>query len=198
MSGVTAWERAGILFETYRYGPGPRAALPLHTHEHYQWCLSVDFPGYYDYRGARHAVLPEALSVIHPHEPHASADPPDRDRASVFLVANIPVSLVAAVTAEVGGRQGLAPFFRDVVTLDAEVRSRFLALHRASATEADRLAADAALLGLFERAVPAMASTSLGPGRSGPEPRAARRPASSCTTTRHARSRSPSSRTSRG
>jgi hypothetical protein len=79
MAEVQAWERAGILFETYTYDPGPGSSLPVHTHEYYQWCLSVDFPGYYHYRGTRYPVPTRAISVIHPFELHAASDPHQRD-----------------------------------------------------------------------------------------------------------------------
>jgi hypothetical protein len=49
--GVKAWSRGGLLLEKYRYAPGPAQELPKHSHEEYQICLSLNFPGVYDYRG---------------------------------------------------------------------------------------------------------------------------------------------------
>ena len=54
--GVEAWLREGLLLEKYRYAPGPAEELPKHSHDEYQICLSLDFPGVYGYRGATHAV----------------------------------------------------------------------------------------------------------------------------------------------
>jgi AraC-like DNA-binding protein len=159
MAGVQAWERAGILFEHYTYDPGPRGVMPVHSHEHYQWCLSVDFPGFYDYRGARHPVPPTAVSVIHPGEPHASGDPIDREAPATFLLANIPPDVAEDLVAEVAARrQGGRPYFTPV-SVDREVRRRFLDLHRASTVRADRLAFDAALLRLAAYTLPTMAGT---------------------------------------
>jgi AraC-like DNA-binding protein len=171
-AGVEVWERAGILFEIYAYDPGPQAALPVHTHEHYQWCLSVDFPGCYQYRGTRHAVPARAVSVIHPYEPHAAIDPHSRDRRCSFVLANIPVPVMQDVVTELGGHRGLTPFFGEVVSLDAGVRSGFLALQRTSVADSDRLAFDTALLSLIRRTLPAMASTTIDPARGGRERRA--------------------------
>lgn len=44
--GVEAWLREGLLLEKYRYAPGPAEELPTHSHEEYQICLSLDFPGF--------------------------------------------------------------------------------------------------------------------------------------------------------
>ena len=64
--GMEAWRRGGLILEKYRYAPGPADELPKHSHEEYQICLSLDFPGVYHYRGASHAVPVGSLSVIHP------------------------------------------------------------------------------------------------------------------------------------
>jgi AraC-like DNA-binding protein len=179
MDGMEAWERAEILFESYTYGPGPRAFVPVHTHEHYQWCLSLDFPGLYHYRGARYAVPEQAVSVIHPFEPHAVADPYHRDRPSTFLLANIPVPVIQGVAVElVGGRRGRraaapTPFFGEVVSLDPGVRSGFLTLWEASLADTDRLALDTALLGFLHRTLATMEPTAVAASvRTGPERRA--------------------------
>lgn len=176
MGEVQAWERAGILFEAYRYDPGPRSTVPVHIHEHYQWCLSVDFPGIYQYRGSHYAVPAQAVSVIHPYEAHAASDPHHREQPSAFLLANIPVPVMQRVVAELGRGPdrgpGPAPFFGEVVSLDAGIRSGLLALRRVSLMEADRLAFDTALLGLFHRTLPTMASTAIDSVRTGREQRA--------------------------
>jgi hypothetical protein len=49
--GVEAWLREGLLLEKYRYAPGPAEELPKHSHDEYQICLSLNFPGVYGYRG---------------------------------------------------------------------------------------------------------------------------------------------------
>jgi AraC-like DNA-binding protein len=51
-----------------------------------QICFSLDFPGRYTYRGARHDVPVRAISVLDAWEPHAPSDPIDRDRPSHYVV----------------------------------------------------------------------------------------------------------------
>ncbi len=42
---VQVWSYGATIFESYRYAPGPASESIRHSHEEYQFCLSLDFPG---------------------------------------------------------------------------------------------------------------------------------------------------------
>jgi hypothetical protein len=58
--------------------------LPTHSHEDYQFCLSLDFPGKYRYRGSSYDVPVGSLSIIHPGETHSARDPEDRRKTANY------------------------------------------------------------------------------------------------------------------
>lgn len=87
--GIEAWLRGELLREKYRYAPGPAEESPKHSHDEYQICLSLDFPGVYGYRGASHAVPVGNLSVIHPGEVHSARDPEERLTPSSFRMMHV-------------------------------------------------------------------------------------------------------------
>ena len=91
-TSIRAWATEGILYEAYRYAPGPAEELPRHAHAEYQLALSFGFPGEYEYRGARHRVPVGSLTVLHPGEAHTVRDPRDRDAAATFLMMYVPAS----------------------------------------------------------------------------------------------------------
>ena len=91
-TAIRAWSNEGVLYEAYRYAPGPADELPRHAHAEYQLALSFDFPGEYEYRGARHRVPVGSLTVLHPGEAHAARDPRDRDVDATFLMMYVPAS----------------------------------------------------------------------------------------------------------
>jgi len=70
-----------ILYEKYVSPPAPGEELPRHAHGEYQLAISFGFPGEYEYRGARHAILVGGLTVLHPGEAHVVRGPRDRDVA---------------------------------------------------------------------------------------------------------------------
>jgi AraC-like DNA-binding protein len=153
-AGVAARVVDGTLHERYRYAPGPAQATPPHVHDEYQLCLSVDFPGEYRYRGAAIPVPSRAVSILHPGEPHASRDPLDRRRPSTYLLAYIGADAVAAVAAELAGRDaGTAPFFERAVVVDRELALRFAAMHAAAFAEGAGLAYDVERARLLESAI---------------------------------------------
>jgi AraC-like DNA-binding protein len=120
------------LLERYCYAPGPAGETPLHVHDTYQWCLSVDFPGVYVYRGATVPMPPGALSVLHPDEPHLSRDPHARSIAAHYLVAYFPVAIVSEVATEVAGRPVAEPFFAAPVIDDHQLRAAYATMHAAA------------------------------------------------------------------
>ena len=101
---VEAWLREGLLLEKYRYAPGPAEELPKHSHEEYQICLSLNFPGVYGYRGTNHAVPVGSLSVVHPGEVHSARDPQERLVPSSFRMMYAEPAVLARAAAEVAGR----------------------------------------------------------------------------------------------
>lgn len=146
--GVRGWSFDDVLLERYRYAPGPaRADLP-HVHDHYQVCLSLDFPGEYRWRGTGHPVPIGSLSIIHPGETHSARDLEDRPRPTTFRVLYLPPWLMLDAAAVVQGRSPGAPFFARPVVDDADLADRFLRFHLATEAQGGRLEPDTRLLSL--------------------------------------------------
>lgn len=145
---VKGWSFDGVLFELYRYPAGPASESTLHIHDQYQFCLSLDFPGEYRYRGAAYAVPVGALSIIHPGEIHASRDRNDRLAATTFRVLYAAPAVVDAAAGSIAGRVIDTPFFTEPIILDHEIAGRFLRFHMATEEPAVRLEQDVALLSL--------------------------------------------------
>lgn len=137
--GVQGWGHGEILFEHHRYPPGPAAETIRHAHADYQCCLSLDFPGEYDYRGARHAVPVGSLSILHPGEAHAARDPVDRLVPATWLVAYVPPAEMAGALADLPAGGGGEPFFREPVLIDFELAALFIRAHRAAQRDAAAL-----------------------------------------------------------
>jgi AraC-like DNA-binding protein/quercetin dioxygenase-like cupin family protein len=151
--GVVAWLREGLLLEKYRYAPGPAEELPKHSHDEYQICLSLNFPGVYGYRGATHAVPVGSLSVVHPGEVHSARDPQERLAPSSFRMMYAEPALLSRAAAEVAGRREAQPFFRDPIVLDKSLALDFLRLHVALEGATPRLEQDARLLSTLTQLV---------------------------------------------
>ena len=143
--------RGGLLLEKYRYAPGPAQSLPRHSHDEYQICLSLDFPGVYGYRGTSHAVPVGSLSVVHPGEVHSARDPQERLTPSSYRVMYAEPALLARAATEVAGRGETQPFFRDPIIQDRGLAWEFLRLHVALEGAAPRLEQDARLLSTLAR-----------------------------------------------
>jgi len=138
---VTAWLRDGALFEQYTYAPGPASSVPTHSHDEYQWSLTLDFPGEYRYRRARHAVPVGSVSVIHPGEPHNTRQLDACPHVARYLVAYVPRQRLATIAGELGGRHS-DPFFVEPVILDRSLAAAYQAVHDASRLSGSRLAYD--------------------------------------------------------
>jgi AraC-like DNA-binding protein len=130
-TSIRAWATDGILYEDYRYAPGPAEALPRHAHAEYQLTLSFGFPGEYHYRGARHRVPEESLTVLHPGEAHSVHDPRDRDTVATFLMMYVPAPAFER-----------APFLAEPVIRDPSLLRLATALHAASRDEDELLRHD--------------------------------------------------------
>jgi len=148
-----------VIFEGYRYAPGPASRTPKHSHEEYQFCLSLDFPGEYRYGGEGHAVPVGALSVIHPGEAHSSRDPCDRETPATYLLAYAAPGLVGRVASELAGREWGLPSFQGPIFFDRELARDFLNLHAASGSSASLLENDCRLAEVLARFVERHADT---------------------------------------
>ncbi len=151
--GIEAWLRDGLLLEKYRYAPGPAEELPKHSHDEYQICLSLDFPGVYRYRGTKHPVPVGSLSVIHPGEVHSANDPEERLTPSSFRMMYAEPAVLGEAATRAPGRGQILPFFRDPVILDRDLARDFLRLHVALEGAAPRLEQDARLISVLTQLV---------------------------------------------
>lgn len=144
-----------VVLESYRYAPGRASEGPKHSHEQYQLCLSLDFPGEYRYRNERHPVPVGSLSVVHPGEVHSSRDPFDRRSPATYRVMYADPALLRGAAAEVGGSSAGEPFFPDPIVLDKDLTRAFLGLHLAldGSASAPRLEQDTRLLDVLTRLV---------------------------------------------
>jgi AraC-like DNA-binding protein len=143
---IQGWSWQAMLFELYSYAPGPAEALPKHAHDEYQFCLSVDFPGEYYYRGTYYPVPSRSLSVIHPGEIHAARDLEYRQRSTTFRVMYASPALLQTVATQVSGRTSSPPFFATPIIFDEHLARLFLRVHVAQEAAVSRLAWDSLLL----------------------------------------------------
>jgi hypothetical protein len=119
---IKGWSFQDILLEFYRYTPCPPEWLPEHCHEEYQFCLSIDCPGEYYYRGTHYWVSDGSLSVIHPGEMHTDRDVEDRQSPATFRMMYVSPAVVKMAAAEVAGgdtNQPFFPFFAQPIVLDS-------------------------------------------------------------------------------
>ncbi len=156
---INAWSHDGVLLEHYRYAPGPADSIPKHSHDEYQFCLSLDFPGEYRYRGASHGVPVGSLSVIHPGEVHSARDPEYRRTVATYRMLYASPALLGEAATEVAGRETNEPFFEAPVILDRELAWSFLRLHLSLGEKTDRLEQDSRLLLVLTRFVERHADT---------------------------------------
>lgn len=154
-SRCLTWEQAGIVYESYAYAPGPAGSCARHTHSEYQLCLSLDFPGQYDYRGARMAVPAASLSVIHPGEPHRASDPHDREVWSHYRMLYISPDVLRE-TLDLAPQA--EPFFADALSMDVRLLALFEKVHVAAENKAPRLAQEQFLLDFVTTMTSAMPS----------------------------------------
>jgi AraC-like DNA-binding protein len=143
---VNAWSWQHVLFELYRYAPGPAESIPKHAHEDYQFCLSLDWPGEYSYRGTYYAVPAGSLSVIHPGEMHAARDTKNRQTHATFRVMYTNPVLLQSIAAEVSGRHTSLPYFTDPVIVDLSLAQLFLKCHLATESSTPRLECESLLM----------------------------------------------------
>ena len=155
---IKAWSFQSLLLEYYRYAPGPAEALPKHSHDDYQFCLSCDFPGEYYYRGRFYAVPIGSLTVIHPDEMHSVRDPDDRPTPTTFRMMYASADLLQQTATQIGAASSLhsrretgLPFFANPVILDASLAALALKFHTATEGSASQLEQESLLLLLLSK-----------------------------------------------
>jgi AraC-like DNA-binding protein len=166
---IKGWSFQDILLEFYRYAPCPPEWLPQHCHDEYQFCLSIDCPGEYYYRGTHYWVPTESISVIHPGEMHTGRDIDDRKIPATFRIMYINPAVVQMAAAEVTERETHLPFFAEPIILEPNLSKLFLDFHRASSGTASRLQQDSLLLSLLTQFILRHGDTSSSPRSTGKE-----------------------------
>jgi AraC-like DNA-binding protein len=146
---VQSWTSQDTLLEWHWYPPGPAGELPAHVHDEYQFCLSLDTPGEYRLRRARHAVPVGSLSIIHPGEVHSARDPEDRHAPANYQVLYVTAERLAATVGQVNGGTPRLPTFRSPIILDAPLAARLLRYHSAFEAGSLRLDLDERLLSVL-------------------------------------------------
>lgn len=68
---LRSWELNGLFIERYRYSSGFVEPLSKHSHDEYQFGLSFDCQGEYNYRGQLHYIPTGSLSILQSGEVHA-------------------------------------------------------------------------------------------------------------------------------
>ncbi|MBC7809335.1 MAG: AraC family ligand binding domain-containing protein, partial [Akkermansiaceae bacterium] len=148
---IRAWSSGDLLLESYRYAAGPPGATPPHTHDEYQFCLSLNFPGENRYRGANVPIPERSLSIVHPGETHSSRDLESRPYETDFRLIYLPVAYLQQMRNELTGRHAHAtaePFFRESV-FHGKPFTRLLAAHTAREQGANPLEEQSLLLHAF-------------------------------------------------
>ncbi|NJO42675.1 MAG: AraC family transcriptional regulator [Cyanobacteria bacterium CRU_2_1] len=146
---VHAWESDGILLERYAYTAGSVEPLPKHSHEDYQFGLSVDCQGEYYYRGAYHAIPPGSLSVIHSGEVHSPSDRTYLPEPAHFEMMHVSPKWLHIVSAEMAEKPVSLPFFATVCLIDSELNRLFLALQAATNQHVSTLEREITLWGFL-------------------------------------------------
>lgn len=144
-STIRAWTLGDTLLEFYRYTPGPAEAAPKHSHEEYQFGLSLDSPGEYQCRWDKHPVPVGSLSVVQSGEPHRTRSA-DFSRTATYRMLYVKPDPMRRVAAEVAGRRHAEPSFPNIAVRDGALVRAFLGFCRALETSASGLVQDTLLL----------------------------------------------------
>lgn len=142
---VHAWESDGILIERYAYTSGSVEPLPKHSHEEYQFGLSFNCQGKYQYRGTYHSIPAGSLSVIHSGEVHSPSDRTYLPAPAYFEMMHIRPTWLHTITAEMAEKPASLPFFSTAFLTDPKLNHLFLALQAATDQKNSKLEQDVAL-----------------------------------------------------
>ena len=123
---VLSWQIKEAILELYQYLPGTAELLPKHSHEDYQFGLSLDTNGGYFYRGTRYAVPMGSFSALHTGEVHTTTRKNTKIEASrTFWMLYVKPRLLQAIAQETGHPSSL-PFFKIPVICDPELTHLFI------------------------------------------------------------------------
>lgn len=150
---VQAYESDGLLLEQYAYTRGRVEPIPKHSHEEYQFALSLDHHGEYTYLGELHQIPVGQLSIVHSGEVHAPSDRTHLPEPAHFAMAHIHPKWLSAVATEIateivteispGPSNG--PFFSAVLPKDPLLNRLFLSLSTTTKQHSSQLEKDTAL-----------------------------------------------------
>lgn len=136
---VNAWQFQGVLLESYYRPPGASEPLPRHSHEEYQFTLSLTHTGRYYYRGANYLVPVGSLSVIHPGEMHQTRPLAVNHTPRRFQMMYVPSATMQQAAMEVAGRDIGLPFFAEPTILNSQLSAQFFSLHQTLTGTASQL-----------------------------------------------------------
>lgn len=128
---IKGWSFQNLLLEFYRYAPAPAEWELEHYHEEYQFCLSIDCPGEYYYRGTHYWVPNTSISIIHPGEIHKGRDIDNRQIPATFKLMYISPKDIATTVTDITGKN-VVPFFAEPIIVNAELAQQFQDFHTAS------------------------------------------------------------------
>lgn len=124
---VLTWQLQDTRLELYQYVPGTAELLPKHSHEDYQFGLSLDTNGGYFYRGTRYPVPAGSFSALHTGEVHTTTRKTTRIEAPrTFWMLYVRPYLFRAVAQELSGHSSSLPFFKFPVITDRELTHLFI------------------------------------------------------------------------
>lgn len=139
---VMVWDFDDILVEHYRCASGAPESVSSHTHDTYQFCLTVGVACEYRYRGERHLVPRNGLNVLHPGEAHTTADAEPRPEGAAYRMLYLHPDVLRQVAAEMWGHSEQEPFFHDPVVLNNHLLNLFRNLYNALEDNNDELERD--------------------------------------------------------
>ncbi|MBW4422505.1 MAG: AraC family ligand binding domain-containing protein [Myxacorys californica WJT36-NPBG1] len=129
---VQAWESDGILLKRYAYTSGSVEPLPKHSHEDYQFGLSFNCQGQYQYRGTYHSIPTGSLNVIHSGETHSHSDRTYLSAPAYFEMMHISPAWLHTIAAERAEKPAYLPFSSLAFLTDATLNRLFLLLQAAT------------------------------------------------------------------
>ncbi|MEM7756979.1 MAG: AraC family transcriptional regulator [Cyanobacteria bacterium P01_A01_bin.40] len=145
-----AWLLQNSIFEFYHYVPGAAEAMPNHSHDDYQMCLSIGgTDAEFYYRGSYHLLPANSLSIVHPSEMHKVRQLEDRKWNSCQWMLYVNPTLMHQVTASLSGRYNTFPFFSKMIILDSNLIHSYLQLCHAISNSTSTLEQESRLIALL-------------------------------------------------
>ncbi|WP_261891956.1 AraC family transcriptional regulator [Acaryochloris marina] len=148
------WLIQDNILEFYHYAPGPPEAMPNHSHDYYQLCLSIggtDSELYY--RGAYHSFPINSLSIVHPGEMHKVRQIENRPCNSSQWLLFIRPSLMHQVATSLDGGCHTNPFFSKMLVLDSDLIQAYLLFCHSIRDATSMLEQDSRLITLLSQLI---------------------------------------------